>query len=53
MKSTQLLIFLLMLTCSIFAQKPHRLWLQGTWEGSGTQMDGSEWSMKLRVKNNR
>lgn len=53
MKFFLLLFFISAITCSISAQKPHKSWLQGTWEGDGVQMDGSAWSMKLRVRNNR
>lgn len=53
MKLFLLVVFTLLTTCLIFAQTSHNSWLQGTWEGNGVQMDGSIWSMKLRVKNKR
>jgi hypothetical protein len=52
MKFFGLLLLILVFTCSVFAQKS-QLRLQGTWEGDGVQMDGSTWTMKLRVRNNR
>lgn len=51
------MLVLLLVTTSIVCgqgKNRHRTWLNGTWEGTGYQMDNNEtWTMRLTVKANR
>ena len=57
MRRTLVTIFLIMVTASmVFGQNKtlSRSWLNGTWEGTGYQIDtNSTWTMLLTVKGNR
>jgi hypothetical protein len=49
------LVLLLLLTSVVSAQgKTNRSWLNGTWEGTGYQIDNNQtWTMKLTVRGRR
>ena len=50
-------VVLLMVTASVVygqTKTENRSWLNGTWEGTGYQMDNNEtWTMRLTVRGNR
>ena len=48
------LLFLILMTNAGYGQEQTRSWLNGTWEGTGYQMDTNEtWAMRLKVRRNR
>jgi hypothetical protein len=52
--NTLAIVFLLLMTNSGHAQDTAGSWLNGTWEGTGYQMDTNEtWTMRLKVRRNR
>ena len=55
-KAIAVLVLLLLSTSLVYGQNRNRgtRWLNGTWEGTGYQMDNNEtWTMLLTVKGNR
>ena len=49
-----IILLLLSTTAVVCPQRRNRTWLNGTWEGTGYQIDSdTTWTMRLRVRGNR